>query len=192
MIHYNLTRSRRKTIAIYVRGGAVDVRAPLRASLREIDSFVASKEKWILKNLAVLFEKSKRQEDFAKENGGKNVQLKEQYIKKARSYIPLRVEEFSKIMNVTPAAVKINSAKCRWGSCSAKKSLNFSWRLAMADDDVIDYVIVHELAHILQMNHSAEFWGIVRNILPDYKLRQKRLKELHKRLSNENREENQS
>jgi len=95
------------------------------------------------------------------------------------------VEHYAGLMSASPTAVKINGAKTRWGSCSAKKSLNFSWRLVMADDSVIDYVVVHELAHITEMNHSARFWAIVAGVLPDYKERQKQLKALQKRLNAE-------
>ena len=91
--------------------------------------------------------------------------------------------DFAKRMDVTPTAIKINGAKTRWGSCSAKKSLNFSWRLIMADDDVIDYVVVHELAHIAEMNHSARFWALVEGALPDYQSRKAKLKALQQRLS---------
>ena len=94
-----------------------------------------------------------------------------------------RVVYFAKQMSVAPTAVKINAAKTRWGSCSARKSLNFSWRLAMADDGVIDYVIVHELAHIIELNHSERFWAIVRDALPDFEARKARLKALQKKLS---------
>jgi len=97
-----------------------------------------------------------------------------------------KVINYAKQMSVTPIAVKVNSAKTRWGSCSSKKSLNFSWRLIMADDDVVDYVVVHELAHIIEMNHSARFWAIVERVLPDYNERQKQLKELSRRLGGEN------
>jgi len=96
-----------------------------------------------------------------------------------------KVRDYAAIMGVTPTAVRINGANTRWGSCSAKKSLNFSWRLIMADDGVIDYVVVHELAHISEMNHSARFWAIVESVLPDYRERQKRLKELQRRLGGE-------
>ena len=88
-------------------------------------------------------------------------------------------------MNVTPIAVKVNSAKTRWGSCSGRNSINFSWRLIMADDDVIDYVIVHELAHIKEHNHSDRFWAVVASVLPDYKMRQAKLKILQKKLASE-------
>jgi len=92
---------------------------------------------------------------------------------------------FAKRMMVMPAAVKVNNAKARWGSCSSKKSLNFSWRLVMAEDDIIDYVVVHELAHITEMNHSSRFWVIVKGVLPDYQERRVKLKELQHRLSGE-------
>jgi predicted metal-dependent hydrolase len=92
---------------------------------------------------------------------------------------------FAERMGVMPLAVKINGAKTRWGSCSAKRSINFSWRLIMADDDVVDYVVVHELAHITQMNHSPRFWTLVAAVLPDYEERQERLKELQARLNAE-------
>jgi len=104
----------------------------------------------------------------------------------AKSYLLSRVPEIAEHMNVTPSDIKVNSAKTRWGSCSSKKSLNFSWRLILADDGVIDYVIVHELAHIFQMNHSRKFWAIVEKVLPDYKKRQARLRTLQNRLANEN------
>ena len=103
----------------------------------------------------------------------------------AKIHITDRVAVYAKQMGVVPAAVKINSAKTRWGSCSARKSLNFSWRLIMATDDIIDYVVVHELAHISQMNHSKRFWAVVENVLPDYGERRVRLKGLQRRLAAE-------
>ena len=107
------------------------------------------------------------------------------YRRLALTYFIGRVGYFSEKMGVVPSAVKVNSAKTRWGSCSSKRSINFSWRLALADDDVIDYVIVHELAHLIEMNHSARFWAIVESVLPDYAGRQIRLKALQERLAGE-------
>lgn len=103
----------------------------------------------------------------------------------AKNLLTNKVIDFAKLMGVTPIAVKINGAKTRWGSCSGKNSINFSWRLIMAGDDVIDYVVVHELAHIKEHNHSDRFWAVVAAVLPDYKERQARLKELQKRLASE-------
>ena len=84
-----------------------------------------------------------------------------------------------------PGAIRITGARTRWGSCSAKKNINFSWRLIMAGDDVIDYVVVHELAHLAEMNHSKRFWGIVGGVLPDYARRRARLRELQRKLAYE-------
>jgi len=103
----------------------------------------------------------------------------------AKQVLTKKAQDYANLTGLVPAAVKINSAKTRWGSCSGKKSINFSWRLIMADEDVIDYVVVHELAHIREPNHSARFWGVVASVLPDYKERQERLKSLQKRLASE-------
>jgi predicted metal-dependent hydrolase len=88
-------------------------------------------------------------------------------------------------MGVAPSGIKINSAKTRWGSCSGKKNINYSWRLMMAEEKVIDFVVVHELAHIKEMNHSARFWAVVEGVLPDYRERKPLLKALQKRLGTE-------
>jgi len=103
----------------------------------------------------------------------------------AKAYISSRVKVYAAQMGVMPTAVKINAAARRWGSCSAKKSLNFSWRLIMACDDVADYVVVHELAHIFEMNHSVKFWAQVAKFMPDYAGREDRLKALQQRLASE-------
>ena len=222
MIDYTLTRSKRKTVIIYVRSSGVDIRAPLRMPMHEIDRFVASKEKWIKSRLVRTQEQAVQRENFnldygdmilyrgklypiAQKAGNRAVFVDETfyvppglspdeikaacvkiYKKLAKLDINEKVQYFAGRLSVKPTAVKINSAKTRWGSCSAKKSLNFSWRLIMADDDVIDYVVVHELAHIIELNHSNRFWSIVEGILPDYKENQKRLKELQRKLLSEN------
>ena len=221
MIKYNLTRSRRKTIAIYIRDGKVEVRAPLQASKVDIDMFILSKEAWIHTNLAKQTAQASKREGFVVDYGslltwrGKVYPLTPQggskagfdgtsfymppglrtdqikatcvklYRRLALIHFENRVSYYSKIMGVTPSAVKVNSAKTRWGSCSSKKSINFSWRLALADDDVIDYVVVHELAHLKEMNHSPRFWKLVEEILPNRKDYRKRLKDVQKQLEQE-------
>lgn len=103
----------------------------------------------------------------------------------AKQYLIPRVAYFSEIMGVKPYDVKVSSAARRWGSCSGRGNINFSWRLIMAPPEAVDYVIVHELAHLTEMNHSAGFWKIVENVLPDYKEREKLLKDLQAKLNNE-------
>ena len=99
------------------------------------------------------------------------------YKKEALKIIRERCAWYAKITGYKPASVKITNAQKRWGSCGPKGTLNFSWRLIMAPVEVIDYLVVHELVHIGQPDHSKLFWTEVESILPDYKKREKWLKE---------------
>lgn len=94
----------------------------------------------------------------------------------AGKVIEERVARFANIMGVTYASVKMSEAKSRWGSCSAKNSLNFAWRLILAPLGIIDYVVVHELSHITYKDHSPQFWARVKTVLPNYKEQQDWLK----------------
>lgn len=100
----------------------------------------------------------------------------------AKQYLPERVQTFAAGMGVLPSAVRITSASTRFGSCSGKNSLNFTWKLIFAPPDLIDYVVVHELCHIRQHNHSVRFWAEVESVLPDYREREQRLKEFGRQL----------
>ena len=95
---------------------------------------------------------------------------------KAKEIIPQKVEHFAKIMNLKPTSVKITSAQKRFGSCSGKNSLCFSYILMQYPEKAIDYVVVHELAHIVHKNHSKDFYKLIATYLPDYKERIKLLK----------------
>ena len=219
MTDYALIRSNRRTLAIYVRGEGVEVRAPQGATLRQIEDFLASKEAWIASKMAesahrlrqragfrldygdTVFYRGKRYPIVALEDGvggfdgahfcvppslepgGIKQACVQIYHLLAKDYLIARVFDVARNMNVMPAAVRISKAKRQWGSCSAKGKLSFSWRLIMADDEVIDYVIVHELAHLSQMNHSPHFWQVVERELPDYKQRQKRLQQMQECLA---------
>ena len=110
----------------------------------------------------------------------------EWYKKEAKSIIEQRVALYQERMGCYASAVKINAAKTRWGSCSGKNSLNFSWKLVMAPLKTVDYVVIHELAHTVEHNHSKNFWNIVRRIMPDYKAEKNNLLTLQKKLSIEN------
>ena len=104
------------------------------------------------------------------------------YKKRALEKIKERVDWYSKSTGWYPTSIKVNSAQTRWGSCGSQGALNFTWRLIMAPLAVIDYVVVHELAHIHERNHSSKFWNKVKTVLPDYKEREKWLKENRKHL----------
>jgi predicted metal-dependent hydrolase len=108
------------------------------------------------------------------------------YKKAAREVIPARVAHYAPRMGVTPTDLRIGSARTTWGSCSAGGRLNFSWFIMMGDMEMIDYLIVHELSHLIHHNHSAAFWAVVAIWIPDYQLQKKRLKALHEKLRGEN------
>jgi predicted metal-dependent hydrolase len=102
------------------------------------------------------------------------------YKKLASTLLTRKAVEFSRIMGVAFTAIRITGAKTRWGSCNSERAINFSWRLIMASDELIDYVIVHELAHIIELNHSPRFWAVVKQYIPDFKIRRERLKKIQK------------
>ncbi|MBU0574542.1 MAG: M48 family metallopeptidase [Candidatus Margulisbacteria bacterium] len=94
----------------------------------------------------------------------------------AREMITERLERYSRQTGIRYNKVKITSAQSRWGSCTSRGNLNFSWRVMTLPLEVVDYVVVHELMHIVEMNHSKRFWSKVAGVLPDYKERRKRLR----------------
>jgi len=104
-------------------------------------------------------------------------QLKRWYMKEAIREIPARCMWFSLKTGHVPATIRITDARQRWGSCTHKGGLNFSWRLIQAPPGIVDYVVVHELVHIGQPDHSKKFWTNVRKIMPDYEQRRNWLKD---------------
>ena len=88
---------------------------------------------------------------------------------KAHQVFSRKALYYSRLMSVTYNRITVREQKTRWGSCSSRRNLNFNWRLLLAPDEIVDYVVVHELAHLREMNHSAKFYAIIESILPDYK-----------------------
>lgn len=103
--------------------------------------------------------------------------LKKRYRQAAKEYIPARVAYYHQFIPGNYRQVVIRDQKTRWGSCSSSGTLSFNYRLMLAPPAILDYVVVHELCHIHHMNHSADFWHAVEQILPDYKEKRKWLKE---------------
>lgn len=160
---YTVIRSRRKTLSLQVdKSCKIIVRAPLFISQKEIDEFMSDKKEWLEKAIVTQRERVKNQKIYSQDE----IKILR---KKAKEIIPEKVAYFSGLMGVEPSAVKINSAKTRYGSCSSKNSLNFSLYLMDKNEKFIDYVVVHELAHIKHHNHSKEFYAFVESFVPDYK-----------------------
>lgn len=144
------------------------VKAPLFVSDKQINDFVTKNQAWI--NDAV-----KRKQERMKHYDLTQSEIDE--LKNfASEYLPPKIEYYSNLMNVKPTGVKITSAKKRFGSCSSKNSICFSIYLMTYPKEAIDYVIVHELAHIKHHNHSKEFYNFIEQFMPDYKQREKMLK----------------
>lgn len=172
MLDFTVIFSNRRTICLEVgRDQRVKVRAPYGMAQGEIIRFVESHAAWIEK--AVRRQGERVCLGYDKELSAEQIA---ELRAKASSYIPPRVTVYAKRMGLFPSAVKISAAVSRLGSCSPKNSLNFSYRLMLYPVDAIDYVIVHELAHIRHRNHSKEFYKLVEAYLPDYKKRAALLK----------------
>lgn len=170
-LNYTVKRSHRKTVGLEVkRDCTVLVRAPYGMSGGEIDKFVTKYSDWITEKLCAV----RKRADFDVRIDSREKELR----RAAREKIPQLVEEYSNIMGLKPTGVKITSAKSRFGSCSAKNGLCFSWRLMAYPEDAVRYVVVHELAHIAHHNHSSAFYSVVKKYMPDYKERQKLLKNI--------------
>ena len=173
-ITYNLIRSRRKTLAVEIKSdGQIIVRAPYRMPKKEIDRFVLEKADWIEKHLNTV---KKRQAARPQTKRLTSDEIRE-LADKALIDIPERVRHYAPYVGVSYGRITIRNQKTRWGSCSAKGNLNFNCLLMLAPPEVRDYVVVHELCHRLEMNHSTRFWAQVEKVLPDYRIHKKWLKD---------------
>ncbi|MDF1864422.1 MAG: SprT family zinc-dependent metalloprotease [Saprospiraceae bacterium] len=214
-ISYNIRRSKRKTISIYVeRDGSVSVLAPKEMDDAELDDAIKTKEYLIYKHLSAWEDANRSRMVREYVNGqsflylGRNYRLRfvdEQdvplklqngYFKLRKSdklkaqqhfidfyksrglpHINRRVEEYKKRMDVEPKNIRIMELQNRWASCSKEGNLNFHWKCLMAVGSILDYIVVHELAHIKYHDHSPDFWNEVDKIMPDYRRQVEWLKE---------------
>lgn len=144
--------------------GSVFVHAPMFVSDSEIGDFVKSKSEWIEKHLKKLEQKRQAVQNAAKLSDEEITRLK----KLAEEYIPKRVDFYAEKIGVKYGKIAIKLHKSRWGSCSAKRNLNFNCLLMLAPADVIDSVVVHELCHLKEMNHSERFYRLVVENFPNY------------------------
>jgi predicted metal-dependent hydrolase len=166
-----IIRSKRKTAVLQITAkGELVARVPRFMSVKEVKKFAEKHADWIEKNLSrILADKENAEPAFS---DGEIRELK----KKARSVIPEKVAYYSELLGVTWGKISIRTQSTLWGSCSMNGNLSFNCLLMLLPEAVIDYVIVHELAHRLQMNHSRQFWTEVEKIIPDYRNRRDFLK----------------
>ncbi len=158
---------RRKTSQLTMEpDGVLTVRVPSWMPDEEVRRLVAKNRQWIEEKQAEVAKKRDTQIRITD-------QMRRDGVEKALKIIPERVAFYARQMGCEGRyhRITIREQKTRWGSCSSQGNLNFNWKLVLMPQEVLDYVVVHELAHLYEMNHSPRFWSVVERVLPDYKRR---------------------
>lgn len=168
---YTLKRVRSRAIRIHVHAdGRVVVTAPTRVTVREIERFVAEKQEWITEAQKKVV--GKRQSIL-------HTATPEEYKKYKQAAMALaakRLQHFNVHYGLTYRRLTIRNSKTRWGSCSRNGSISFSYTIALLPPALADYIVVHELCHTKEFNHSPRFWKLVAETIPDYKQRKSLLR----------------
>ena len=163
-IEYDIVRSSRRTIGLEVRNGRLTVRAPLKASAGSVERVILDHAGWIERKLA---ENARRLEE-----AGNCGRFTDEELRKAKAdakrLLPERVSEHAAVMGVRYGKISVRTQGSRWGSCSSKGNLSFNCLLMFMPREVADSVIIHELCHISEMNHSKRFYELVHRYCPDY------------------------
>ena len=161
---YTVIRSRRTTIGLEIKEGGLLVRAPFFATDGQIQLFVLQHMDWIESHL----KKAKQQQKAAADVKPLTRAELTALANEAKKVIPERVKYYAPKIGVTYGRITIRNQKTRWGSCSSKGNLNFNCLLMLTPPEVVDAVVVHELCHRKQMNHSSAFYAEVKRVYPEY------------------------
>lgn len=173
-LNYWVIRSRRKSIALQItQEGEILVRVPMNLSQSQIEAIVEEKRPWLEEHLA----KVQRQQAENQQAGSLSTEEVRALANRAVDYIPKRVAHFAPLVGVSYGRITIRNQRSRWGSCSGKGNLNFNCLLMLAPPEVLDYVVVHELCHRKEMNHSPRFWAEVERVLPNWREQRRWLNE---------------
>ena len=164
-MEYKIIRSRRKTLSAQIRQGQLEIRAPLRTTDAEIRSFLEKHRRWLEKHMMQSRALEQAKAGLRRLTPAEIAELAE----KARRVFPERAAYYAPLIGVDYGKITIRCQKTRWGSCSAKGNLNFNCLLMLCPENVLDYVIVHELCHRKELNHSARFKAEVERVLPGYR-----------------------
>lgn len=159
-----MIRSRRKSLCAEIKGNKLIIRAPLRAANEDISRFLSKNRKWIETHLA----KAQAREQAKGSCHHLTTDELRALADKARKVIPARAAHYATLIGVTYGRITIRNQRTRWGSCSSKGNLNFNCLLMLAPAEVLDSVVVHELCHRKEMNHSEKFYAEVLRVFPDY------------------------
>ncbi|MGN1298223.1 MAG: M48 family metallopeptidase [Clostridia bacterium] len=157
-IPYTLIKSRIKNMYIHIKDGNVIVKAPNRLKEKYIYDFVNRKAKWI-------YEKVKE----SKTNPKIQEKIEQEDMERLSKIVEESVRKYSITLGVAPKKVRIKDIKYAWGSCSSKRNISINMHLAKKEEKVIEYVVLHEICHLVYMNHSKDFWNLVEKHMPRYK-----------------------
>ena len=172
-LFYRFVRSSRKTLSVEIGPKGLTVKAPFSASRRDVEAFLRKRPHWVLAHYDAMQEKM---EKLSQQNGNSHLSesqkeaLEKRYRSLARECITRRASYYAAQLGVTYSSIRIAEQKTRWGSCSSRGTLSFHWRLILAPPAVMDYVVVHEVCHLIHMDHSPDFWAEVESLMPDYKV----------------------
>ena len=162
---YEILRSSRRTLALEIRDGRLLVRAPRRATQAEIEALLEKHGAWIEKHL----QRAEAQRAAAEALAPLTVEELRALAERALQVIPERVRYYAPKIGVTYGRITIRAQRTKWGSCSAQGNLNFNCLLMLAPPEVLDSIVVHELCHRREMNHSERFYAEVLRVFPDYR-----------------------
>lgn len=169
-VYVDVVRSRRKTLVIsIVDSSHILVKAPISTKDIEIYRFLDDKKDWLIKNIS-----------FMQKIDSEKVELSDDRLslmkREAKKILPEKCDYYAKILGVSYNRITIRHQRTVWGSCSGKGNLNFNVLLMAMPDDVQNYVVIHELCHLKEMNHSPKFWELVSTVMPDYMVKRRYLK----------------
>lgn len=168
-IYYIVRRDKRaKRIKVTVRNtGEVVLTVPFFVSKKQGEKFLIGNQNWLYRKVP------------ARKDAVSPAQARKDYLdykERARQLARRKLNYFNKFYNLPVQRVAIRNQRTRWGSCSQKGNLNFNYKIIKLPDHLSDYIILHELCHLQEMNHSVRFWELVEKVIPDYKERKKELK----------------
>ena len=165
---YKVIYSARRTLSLCIKNEKLTVRAPYGTRQEKIEAAVSSHAEWIARHMQKQHEKAEREA------------LTDEQIKslrrEAKTILSAKTEYYARLMGLRYGRITVTGAKTRFGSCSSRGNIAYSYRLMLYPEAAVDYVVVHELAHLVEMNHSKRFYAIVEKYLPDYKKRRALLK----------------
>ena len=163
-MEFEVIRSNRKSMAVEIKLNKLIIRAPMQATNEDINAFMLKNKAWIEKHLA----KAQAQQQAAASVKKLTMDEIRKLADRAVEIIPDRVKYYAPLVGVTYGRITIRNQRSKWGSCSSKGNLNFNCLLMLAPPEVIDSVVVHELCHRKEMNHSDRFYAEVLRVFPDY------------------------